>query len=250
MFYFKHKIQFWSFHNDTVNTLWCYWFCRTAMRWWYLSCICFWFRLGFFSRLISVFNYQALKVGQEAKDLGVQSQLEPWSRIKRWAVAGSGAAASVCQRRSHPRIHAAMKRARFVTIRHFFLALAQLNTRAQWTSFKGLWNPLPPDGGWSAMLNLNPRLGAPLVGRGDGDSRRLSVPNVLREGWWSQLKTDLSAGCVGWRFVGLSSHYLKHIAWVLAQALMPLSFLLFLFPAFAVLDLPPPQPELSDHPKT
>lgn len=37
----------------------------------------------FFPLPISVFNYQALKVGQEAKDLGVQSQLEPWSRIKR-----------------------------------------------------------------------------------------------------------------------------------------------------------------------
>lgn len=47
----------------------------------------------------------ALRVGQEDRDLGVQSRLEPWSPIKRLAVAGSQAVASVCQHRSHPLIH-------------------------------------------------------------------------------------------------------------------------------------------------
>lgn len=154
MFYFKHKMQFWSFHNDTVNRdtarkrpkkppktedlffkaemLLVLQDCDVLMR----SQLHMLF-VSFFL-LISVFNYQALKVGQEEEDHGIQSQLEPWSRIKLWAFAGSGATVSVCQHRSHPRIHAATKRAGFVTIIRVLLALAQLNARAHWTSLKGL----------------------------------------------------------------------------------------------------------------
>lgn len=71
----------------------------------------------------------ALKVGQEDGDLGVQSQLEPWSPIKCLVIAGSQAMASVCRHHSHPLIHTATNYVLFVMIIH--VALAQLNTTAQ-----------------------------------------------------------------------------------------------------------------------
>lgn len=85
--------------------------------------------VGFFFLYILprlIIKSAALRVGQEDRDLGVQSRLEPWSPIKRLAVcgqSGSGLSLPTSQSSSHTYSH------EFVMI--IRVALARLNTTAQ-----------------------------------------------------------------------------------------------------------------------
>lgn len=199
-----------------------------------------------------MFNYQALKVGQEAKDLGVQSQLEPWSRIKRWALAGSGAAASVCQRRSHPRTHAAMKRARLLRSYGFFLHLHS------WTQELGE-HPLracripshPTEGGLPCLISIQ-GWEPPLLPAGTGILGSPFNSVGCRFRMFSERVDDRS-----WKQIYLQAVLVEGLlVWVLViwntlREFWRRRWCRSCFSVFFFLsDLPPPQPEPSGHPKT
>lgn len=184
MFYFKHKMQFWSFHNDTVNrdtakkrrkksgsilfftaTV----SQRTTTRWWNLTCICFCFGV-FFYISTSMFNYQVCSF-RGCLRRGRPPRSKPAGTLEPDQTVSGLEAAEQRPQAASIRVILGYRQPwnTFVGIVQALVALAQLNTTARWTSLKDLWDSLPPDGGLrSATLDLYPRLGAPLVADGGG----------------------------------------------------------------------------------